>query len=720
MRLAAKEPAKPSREQEEFNKEHLEKILTLYRDGRRKEALQQVDRSLLSAKARFGDYDNFYGKLWGEAQIRSGNADEEWGLDVFLRLLRANHVNSPRKEPNYLIYDNISEKLRAMGRVMEARELAASEAISLATFARLDTANRSYKDQGPLFSFLPDARKRQFPMRKNDIDPEAAEGPIYYPRMYAVNEIATSALDVGDWVKAAELYRWFADYAVIYCTYRIPRRDEVSQIALTSYGKLAAICEWHGYPAEADLIYGEFIDWVGRKGHPAKKGVPASAVLSQLVLRIKLGTLPENAIEIAENAAETVEGHIHFDRMEKFAARVKVARIYHATGNRKRAWELIADLDAKADSDVNPHYQMVLLYPKIDFALEEGGTHPELEAWLTRLLNFERSMGNKFNELQLYEKYAEFLRLNGRSAESVEIMTEAVRLSVAMNVPKRTEKNRAILREIINSIKVPTEEESRRVDVQPMSSRSTVVPGSVAYGRFFVTNPSTVKKTGSLQMTGAITTDSRIDLHQLQVSLDTAAAVRTIERPVAIEPGASCVVDVSGQGGLDQEETQLSCEWVELGETVSEGIWIYSSSEIATRTAVVDAHALRISPFYLVPIRHMIQRKGDATESTNVDYRISASAPMRIEVYDSTGTTLISVDANGDGDFEDKGDLIYQDINGNGHPDLTMGEGETLVSLTMYVEPGQIAPEDNDDAREISISILEDGEWHLDAVDLIK
>ena len=50
-----------------------------------------------------------------------------------------------------------------MGRVMEARELAASEAISLATFARLDTANRSYKDQGPLFSFLPDARNGSFP-----------------------------------------------------------------------------------------------------------------------------------------------------------------------------------------------------------------------------------------------------------------------------------------------------------------------------------------------------------------------------------------------------------------------------------------------------------------------------------------------------------------------------------------------------------------------------
>ena len=93
---------------------------------------------------------------------------------------------------------------------------------------------------------------------------------------------------------------------------------------------------------------------------------------------------------------------------------------------------------------------------------------------------------------------------------------------------------------------------------------------------------------------------------------------------------------------------------------------------------------------------------------------------MRIEVYDGTGTKLICVDANGDGDFEDKGDLVYQDLNGNGHPDLSIGEGDSLASLTMYVDPGQIEAGDSDTSREVSISLLEDGEWHLDAVDVIK
>jgi len=103
-----------------------------------------------------------------------------------------------------------------------------------------------------------------------------------------------------------------------------------------------------------------------------------------------------------------------------------------------------------------------------------------------------------------------------------------------------------------------------------------------------------------------------------------------------------------------------------------------------------------------------------------VDFKIMASEPMRIEVYDSTGTKLICVDANGDGDFSDKGDLVYQDLNGNGHPDLGLGEGDTLASLTMYVDPGQIEAGDSDTSREVSISLLEDGEWHLDAVDVIK
>ncbi len=720
LRLAAEEPADPGRKQDEFSREQLERVLALYREGKRAEALQQLDRSMLLAKEEFGNSGHLYGKVWTEAQIHSGSADEEWGLDLFLRLLGTRNWNA--HETDHLIYSNICGKLRSVGRITEARELAARQQASLATFARIDTVNRPYKDLGPLFGFLPDARKRDFPMTEGDVNPGAASADrlLEYSRMYAVNEGATAALDVGDWVRAAELYRWFADYAARYCMQTTPRTHEVTRNSLLSYGNLAAICNWHGFPAGADASYGEFIALVSQDDYPVEDGVLANAILSQLVIRIELGTLPANAVEIAEEAAGTIEGFTYYGRPTKFAARIRVARIYHATGNRTRAWEIINDLAAKAEADVNPHYRMMILGPMIDFALDEGGTHPELGSWLMRLLNFERSMGNKFNELPLYEKYAKFLRLNGRLAEAADIMKEAIRLSVAMNVPNRAKENREVLAEILGSIKGLEEEESRKVDIQPMTSRSMVVRGSVAYGRFHVTNPSTVKRSGVLKMTGPVATDSRSSAGQLSIALDAALAVKTVERPVVLEAGASCVVDVSGEGGMDEVETEFTCTWLELGEPVSEGVWVYKSSEVATRTTVVDAHAVRISPFHLVPIRHMIQRTVNAGSGESVDFRISASEPIRIEVYDSTGAKLICVDANGDGDFEDKGDLVYQDLNGNGHPDLTMGERETLVSLTMYVDPGQIEAGESDASREVSISLLEDGAWHLDAVDRIK
>jgi hypothetical protein len=36
------------------------------------------------------------------------------------------------------------------------------------------------------------------------------------------------------------------------------------------------------------------------------------------------------------------------------------------------------------------------------------------------------------------------------------------------------------------------------------------------------------------------------------------------------------------------------------------------------------------------------------------------------------------------------------------------------------VDPGQIEAGDSDASPEVSISLIEDGEWHLDALDVIK
>jgi len=722
LRLAAESPAEQLRKREEFAQGELEKVMTLFHAGRRAEALNQVDSSSLLMEGEFRTDFPFYERIWSEAQLRSGAADEAWGLDLFLRLLKskerkANAPGAGQEEPPFLLSGNIAGRLRSLGRVTEAREIVSRENASLASIANLDTVTRPYEDLGPLFPFLPDARKKKFPLMDMEDGPKPADGPaFYYPRIYAVAGVAQTALEIGDWVRAAELYRWVADYASIYCQRDLIRAGELSRYCFKSHAQLASICTLHGFPAEADVIYAEYIAMFSSEGFTVEDAAMASAKLRQLVIKAGLGTLPEDAVEIAENSAKIIAECKYWNRTSKFNTRIEVARIYYAKGNRTRAWEIIRELSTEANADVNEHYKIMILSPMIDFALEEGASHPELEKWLVSRLYYERSEGNKFGELHLYEQFAKFLMLNDRLPEALEIVQEAIRLSVAMNVPFRENRNRQLL----DTIKELVEGKARKVDLQPMSSRSTVIPGSSAYGRFYLTNPSTVKKFGTLKMTGSIATISPITEGKLSLVLDAGSAVKAVRELIVMEPGASIVIDITGESASEDVETEFTCAWIEDTGPVSESIWLYKSSDTASRTSVVDAHAVRISPFHLVPIRHMVQRIGNVDFSESVDFKISSSEPMRIEVYDSSGTKLISVDANGDGDFLDRGDLVYQDINGNGHPDLTIGERETMVSLTMYVDPGRIGTDHKESEREVSICILADGEWHLDAVDVIR
>ncbi|MDQ8195413.1 hypothetical protein QEH59_13335 [Coraliomargarita sp. SDUM461004] len=75
----------------------------------------------------------------------------------------------------------------------------------------------------------------------------------------------------------------------------------------------------------------------------------------------------------------------------------------------------------------------------------------------------------------------------------------------------------------------------------------------------------------------------------------------------------------------------------------------------AERVHVINAAEIRDNPFYLIPVFHQISRPGNASDTIQI--RTRASAPTRIEVYDTSGQ-LCSVDAEGNGRFDDPGDLL--------------------------------------------------------------
>ena len=159
----------------------------------------------------------------------------------------------------------------------------------------------------------------------------------------------------------------------------------------------------------------------------------------------------------------------------------------------------------------------------------------------------------------------------------------------------------------------------------------------------------------------------------------------------------------------------VHCRWVQGEKQISEGIWNYRSSNTQKRIAIIDAHELKSNPFYLVPINHTLQRQS-YTATETVDLTVSATTSMRIEAYDGATGKLLYVDANGDGDFEDAGDLITSDTNHNNWPDLTFNAGDRMASLILYVKADATLT----DEQELTIQLLENGKWRIDAVDIIR
>lgn len=144
------------------------------------------------AERQFPRFDFFHGVIWFEAQVKGGKDDEEWGLAVFEYLmerdLRKNPEHAVRVPPNdYLLYDNMVARNTELGRIAKARCICMFMEDSLKR-NHFDTSGASYEDQGPIFSFLPHARKRRFPIfahelpKSGDAEPENQEF-IYYPNI---------------------------------------------------------------------------------------------------------------------------------------------------------------------------------------------------------------------------------------------------------------------------------------------------------------------------------------------------------------------------------------------------------------------------------------------------------------------------------------------------------------------------------------------------------
>jgi hypothetical protein len=744
--LSSAAPLTP--ELQAFCDEHLAPVIELYRKGDVEGALERLEEEYVQAEGFYKDGHFFYYEIWKEAQLRTGRDDDEWGFRLFNYLLERDlkkHSDRDRRGPNFALYSNIIERLRDLGRYAQARDFALRLEEGQIRYSAVNTHCSVYEDLGPLLACLPESRKRLFPLRYTDLPNNGGvrnpDRLIWYTNFYGLQNAADLALSIGDWVRAAELSHWYILFADQHMKSDGPRKQEVGGNALDSYRILAELCLKYSHPEEAVALYEEFIEKA--EGYYQMQPVAIlSAKMSLALIQIQQGRATPDMIALADQADEVISDYKYYSRWGIYSTKLKKVRIYHACGKKEEAWQMLNQLLAEGATHVNPHHRTRMLKTAIDLALEEGGTHPELDQWFVQALEEERQIGDQFGELPLHQKYISFLESQGRSDDALRMKQETERLASSINLLGRTlarqqssiepedpefatavsrtrpSKKRDALTKARSLDTVKKRDAlSEGVDVQPVSSFSVAPAGQLAYGRFYIYNTASSEQSGQLKLSGKIQSVLQVDDGWVRVKSYPELSETNHVIPVVLAAQGTYVVDLDGQPPEAGPGTYIVCEWQaqDTKQTPVLGEWGYSSLMNDKKMAVRDAHIIQANPLYMVPVSHTIQRREtNATEA--LDIAVQFSVPARIELYHSETAELIAVDANGDGDFDGPDDQVLCDTNQNKFPDLTFSAGRESASVTMYIQP--LEPLNTD--QELSFMIMTDGEWRTDAVDVVQ
>ena len=153
------------------------------------------------------------------------------------------------------------------------------------------------------------------------------------------------------------------------------------------------------------------------------------------------------------------------------------------------------------------------------------------------------------------------------------------------------------------------------------------------------------------------------------------------------------------------------------GDASAEARWTFGVAADAREVAVVNASLARENPFYSVGFYHELYFRGRT--QTLQDLRVTASQSCRVEIVDALTMNFLAVDANGDGDFEDAGDVLYADANADGYPDFKLTTERDLAAFELRVYPlvrNNSAPQE----LEVTLWRREAGGWTTDAVDVLQ
>jgi len=440
--------------------------------------------------------------------------------------------------------------------------------------------------------------------------------------------------------------------------------------------------------------------------------------------------------------SELYSAPVHADRVS-----LMLADVHFRDGKAEKGWEILNLLRAnKAHSrDMRFEVDREWCRHRVDAGLTEG-----VESELVALLKISREGGLKRREIDLYQIYARLLTALGRYQDALVIQREYLRLLKSFDVftripgalhdlatlhallgqqdpaqadlaearklsdsPIIPDVAKTSLREIMDRPlpetapgipKTPTP-----ADLQPLRAMMVPLEGFSARGLFTLSNPSGVNISGTLRFQGKGLAFTTAALPVVGIDVAKAGGSDTISRPLTVPAGEFVFIDLSS--APQSANTQVSIVWAPADGESQTAEWTTDQPETGVSLAITDAAEYLNNPFYMIPFYHLVQYRD--TFARALDVRVIASAPARIEFYDSKDE-LVYVDADGDGKFTSPGDIISKDLNRNGWGDLVLDPKSNELRFRMLVHPAQIVP---DGELNLDLQIFDQGNWNTYATD---
>jgi tetratricopeptide (TPR) repeat protein len=238
------------------------------------------------------------------------------------------------------------------------------------------------------------------------------------------------------------------------------------------------------------------------------------------------------------------------------------------------------------------------------------------------------------------------------------------------------------------------------IDIQPYYLATRTSIGSVASGYFWLLNQVNGLRRGTLVMEGGgnVEWKPRENILTVSASATNNDLSRHHEFDLALLPATRTPIRVDFSG-VSHTPYRMKLYWKLDGATTSS--WDIVQNEAEPESISTIRSSLSVANnFFAMPVYHELGKPSNGL----VNFRVKSSQPCRVEISDAKKGALLAIDANGSGDFVDRGDILGVDIDENGLPDVISG---SAVWIRLYPQMGV----DYAEKFDVKTEIVVDGGW---------